>query len=197
MGNARGGIKVTQEQIQPAWQFLHESFLRIKDPTLPADPKELEALPPLKVRGVARVMKAIQPRMTFKEADWILNTHGPSQETISLQQIFDLMKDNQESPDIGCENSFDPITEAFRMISKDTVKGSYVDVDKICQIYDALGTPVDREFVQEGINTLDEEGENQKKKKRMDFKAFRKFSGIGQDDDNSEEEDMGHQDTMM
>lgn len=180
--NAKGGVMVQYESIKPAWKFIADSTseTREPDPTTDAPAK-------LPLKGVAQVCKAVHCRMTVKEVSWIFNAQA-NQEEVALEHTFNEMKDN-------ADERIDPVNEAFRMICKDTTKGSYVDVQRVVEVYRKLGLGgMDERFMQEVIDTVVNElpeSSKRKSRRKIDLATFRKLCCFPPEEEEEEEEEKG------
>eukprot|EP00418_Pyrodinium_bahamense_P061920 CAMPEP_0179094204 /NCGR_PEP_ID=MMETSP0796-20121207/43190_1 /TAXON_ID=73915 /ORGANISM="Pyrodinium bahamense, Strain pbaha01" /LENGTH=247 /DNA_ID=CAMNT_0020791869 /DNA_START=80 /DNA_END=823 /DNA_ORIENTATION=- len=177
--NAKGGILVKREAVQRGWQFLDDCLAETPAPTARREPPE--SLP---VPGIYKVMHQMIPSQCsmFKEAQWIMNC-TPKDEEVKLRDLYDAMKDNMEEGD--------PVKEAFNLIRKHHVtKGDYVDVEKVCAIYKALGVEgINPKFMQEVINevVMHHEDSDNKGKRRITLDTFRRLSAFPPED----EDDVG------
>merc|ERR1712176_1014643 len=92
--------------------------------------KDREDLPDtISLRDFHRTMKVFYPKLTMRETEWIIG----EKDSVSMQHLYNVLKNNKE-------DDFDPVAEAFQILPKlEGHSHSYVDMDKLCDMYQELG----------------------------------------------------------
>merc|ERR1712151_526936 len=114
-------------------------------------------------------MRAMYPKLTLKETHWLLG----NKEKLDKAALLRLVESNTE-------NEFDPVQEAFQMLSNDE---GFLDMDKIGEIYRWLGffgtaenlSHENQKIMRQVANRPVEESGGEKGRHRIDLSTFRQM----------------------
>lgn len=152
--NARGGIKVSREEIQIAMQTIL---------SMTADQIDINSTKDLKVSItlLKKKLSTFYPDITIQDCRFLLD----EMKEISVNGLYDLLIDN-EVQDTG----FDPSYEAFRLMCSKS-NGEVVNIKKLQQILESFWLDeLSREELEAIIKSADKDADGQ-----ISFEDFKQF----------------------